>query len=475
MIRGEDFPDGMSAVMIKEMRQSLRSRSFTLTFACYHILLIAILLISFSTEAMSQAIIFTAALPMLIIPALHAGDAINSEIRQNTLPMLFLTRLTSWRIVTGKWLSASLVGVLFLTSSLPYAVARYFIAKGNFLEDVLILILFCLLGAVMAATNLCLGSAHPNFASGSMLKRPRGGGILILILMFIFGPMLLSGFVMRGMMRGGGGFSSGSGLESGLVWGALLTAPIVIFLMLKLATAGMAPSSENHVRGRRLCVLAALICCAIGDGFFPILAMVWGLVLLVDLFAPEGRNAEAVRPLTRSWLRGAQELYFAPRLFSAFCFHLVGIVSLGFAYRADLPMEPLCALGLILLIGEILSLVLRQIGAAPVIVLVCMMFYSFLAVADSDYRPAMLWVPLILAPLGMILHFAYRQHVILLFLLAEFLLFIACLVMKLNPFERDVVGGCHVMGLVAMIPFFVLLGQSGANHLDFVRRFRRDP
>ncbi len=471
MIRGEDFPDGMSAIMIKEMRQSLRSRSFTLTFACYHILLIALLLISFSAEGMSQAIVWCAALPMLIIPALHAGDAINSEIRRNTLPMLFLTRLTSWRIVSGKWLSASLVGVLFLSSSLPYAVARYFIAKGNFLEDVLSLVLFCLLGAVMAAINLCLGSAHPNFAGRGMPKNPRGGGIVILVLMFLFGSQLI-GVLFYGIMRGSSrGFGSGS-LDFNFVLAAVISAALIIVLMLSLATAGMAPSSENHARWRRGCVLAAMALCVFSKGFYGLLGLLWGLVFLVDIFAVEGRNPEAVRPLARGWLSDVQALYFGPRIFSSLSFHAVALMCLLLAVKADLPGAPLAAVLGILGVGAFLGFVFRQIAVVPVLVLLVIAWVFTCCCVERDVARMLLWVPIVLAPLGILLHFAYRQHIILLFLLAEFLLFVACVVLRLNPFDGDTHIPSHIFGSLAMIPLAILFCYSGENHRSALASIR---
>ena len=471
MIRSEDFPDGMSAIMIKEMRQSLRSRSFTLTFACYHILLIALLLISFSAEGMSQAIIFTAALPMLIIPALHAGDAINSEIRRNTLPMLFLTRLTSWRIVSGKWLSASLVGVLFLSSSLPYAVARYFIAKGNFLEDVLILILFCLLGAVMAAINLCLGSAHPNFAGRGMPKNPRGGGIVILVLMFLFGSQFI-GALVYGLSRGSGrGFSSLS-LDAAMVLSSFISAALIIVLMLSLATAGMAPSSENHARWRRGCVLVAMALCVFSKGFYGLLAMIWGLVFLVDIFAVEGRNPEAVRPLARGWLSDVQALYFGPRIFSSLSFHAVALISLLLAVKADLPGAPLAAVLGILGVGAFLGFVFRQIAVVPVLVLLVIAWIFTCCFVERDVAKMLLWVPIVLGPLGILLHFAYRQHIILLFLLVEFLMLVVCVVTRLNPFDGDTHIPSHIFGSLAMIPLAILFCYSGENHRSALEGIR---
>ncbi|MEN9358657.1 MAG: hypothetical protein RL095_192 [Verrucomicrobiota bacterium] len=460
MFLAQDFPDRLPAVMIKEMRQSLRSRSFTLTFATYHILLIVLLLISFSTKEMSQAIIFCAALPMLIIPALHAGDAINSELRENTLQMLFLTRLDSWRIVTGKWLSASLVGVLFLTSALPYAVARYFIAKGNFLEDVLLLCLLCLLGSVMAAFNLCMGNSHPNFAGGNLIKKPRGSGLIFLVLMFIFGPILLSGLISYRRFAHGG--HAGFSWDAEMLMAAVVSAPLVIFLMLKLAAAGMAPASENHVRGRRICVFLGLVAFAVNGGFSPLLALIWSLVLIVDLFAPEGRSVEAVRPLTLGRLQSIQQLFFAPRLFSALSFHFVCLISLMLVQRFSWP-DFLIPLG-VLLFGTFLGFVFRSSGSLFVLCILAGAYLMMLFAVSNHAARVLLWVPIILAPLGVILHFAYRQHVILILILAECLFGIFCIVTRVNPFESGTHVIVHFLGFLGMIPLAVLAKWSGDNH-----------
>ena len=70
-------------------------------------------------------------LPVLVVLPLNGLGAINGEIKANTLELIFLTRLTAFRIVVGKWLAIFVQCLLFICAVLPYLVLRYFIGGIN--------------------------------------------------------------------------------------------------------------------------------------------------------------------------------------------------------------------------------------------------------------------------------------------------------------------------------------------------------
>ncbi len=318
----DEIPEHLSPLLVKEIRQSLRTRAFTLSFAGYHVLMLAILLTygSFDGTAKDSAILlFAAAFPMIFIPAVRAGDALNSEIRGKTMEMLYLSRLDAWRIVWGKWVGSIVLIFLFFSSSLPYVVARYFISRGNFLNDLILMTALAAAASVLSAMTLCISSALPKIPFASAFRGLLGLGCAIggTIWLFIMASALL--FEERV-------FGSSNTLT--IVLAIALQAPAVVFLMLSLSASGIAPESENHARSRRLCILASLILGCLAFSFndkpvqFFITFLIWITVFVVDAFAPEGHNPTAFRSLWKGRLSASQRLFLAPNSQSSTIFHL---------------------------------------------------------------------------------------------------------------------------------------------------------
>ncbi len=65
------------------------------------------------------------ALPLVLILPWTGLGAISGEHRANTLDLMFLTRLSAWRILLGKWIAIVAQAVLLLAAVLPYVVLRY--------------------------------------------------------------------------------------------------------------------------------------------------------------------------------------------------------------------------------------------------------------------------------------------------------------------------------------------------------------
>lgn len=128
-----DFPDRLSPMLVKELRQGLRTKAFTGTFLFLQITVGLFVLMQFGStdhgragEAMSRIIFAFFSVAVLVIQPMRGLAAVSSEIKENTLDLMVLTRLSSWKILLGKW--ASLVGqsALLYITLLPYLVIRYF-------------------------------------------------------------------------------------------------------------------------------------------------------------------------------------------------------------------------------------------------------------------------------------------------------------------------------------------------------------
>ena len=113
--RVNDFPDKLSPMLVKELRQGLRTHTFVILFLALQGLLALVLLTagpiaaaedssSGSTGGIVSQIVFCIyALGVLLIQPLRGISAVATEIKQNTIELMVLTRLSSWRIVWGKW------------------------------------------------------------------------------------------------------------------------------------------------------------------------------------------------------------------------------------------------------------------------------------------------------------------------------------------------------------------------------------
>ena len=115
--RVNDFPDRLSPMLVKELRQGLRTNTFVILFLVLQGLLATILLITTPVaasegsasgtigEVVSKIVFCIYALGILVVQPLRGISAVATEIKQNTIDLMVLTRLSAWRIVYGKWLS----------------------------------------------------------------------------------------------------------------------------------------------------------------------------------------------------------------------------------------------------------------------------------------------------------------------------------------------------------------------------------
>jgi len=261
-----DFPDRLSPMVVKELRQGMRTRAFAIVMLTLHLVLVLLTLLgggggnSEIAHAWFDGIV---TLVLCIILPLRGFSAVADEIRAGTLDMLALTRLSPWRIVFGKWLSIAAQSLLIALSILPYVVARYVHGGLDLFGEMLALGGKTLAGLVLAAFIVAL-STQRNFW---------------LRLLVVGLPMLMGGCGMMSymMMSRVGGMSPGTRLSiSGSfsaftadgVTGVLLVlayAVWAVFYFLSLAATRIAPAASLLSVPKRLVHLAALaVACVIG-------------------------------------------------------------------------------------------------------------------------------------------------------------------------------------------------------------------
>ena len=275
-----DFSDKLSPMLVKELRQGMRARSFMMLFLIFQGLLAFILLSAGAASGADNAgsfasgIIFTLfAGAALMIQPMRGVNALSSEITGNTIEMMVLTRLSAWRIVFGKWIAIVSQTALILITIIPYLILRYFFGGMILIGEMVFLTLMFLTS--MALTAVMVGLS----ANSTKIVR------VLPILGFV---MLLQAVPMF-MFRGGGftnfmSFCSLSDWESRIAIASYLCF-IAYFgwCALSHGTSVIAPVAENHSTIRRLVALGLVILTvAIGfhDAVDPrILPVVLGIIL----------------------------------------------------------------------------------------------------------------------------------------------------------------------------------------------------
>jgi ABC-type transport system involved in multi-copper enzyme maturation permease subunit len=259
-----DFGDWIGPMLVKELRQGLKSRAFGLSFVLLQAALVLLITFSvleyrnnpdaFKTQELSAYFWLVITVMLLVITPLRAFNDLAGERKANTLELLYMSGLTSWRIAVGKWSSLVFQSWLFVLALLPYAVLRYYFGSVQLAEEGLALVWMLLASALFTALGLAV-SGLPN---GVRLLCTGGVCILFLPLLIGVGSIVGGGARLFGVSSPFGTLDYASG--AGLVLNVLL----LIVAALCVAASTIAPPAENQqgrLRGLLVCgmVFAAVL------------------------------------------------------------------------------------------------------------------------------------------------------------------------------------------------------------------------
>lgn len=272
--------DALSPMLLKELRQGLKSRAFYFAFLLMQGLMVFCVLMYLSAlEADRNAGGFTAMFwtcigaTLVVITPLRALGALQQEIRGNTLELIFLTRLSAWRIVAGKWLALYSQALLLAAAALPYLLLRYFLGGINIADDLLVLFWLLVGSAVLTAAGVC-------FSTFALWLR-----IAVVVGMFVLPTMIgsVAAFTLLSSGTAAAGAVTTVAPAAVLVVSAVRSA-LVAALLLVWGASRIAPPAENHSRWKRLLTLAvtALLAAAAWapNAEYEVLA---GLIILVPM------------------------------------------------------------------------------------------------------------------------------------------------------------------------------------------------
>lgn len=247
-----DFPDRLSPMLVKELRQGLRTSLFTSSFILLQVFMVFTVFIGAAAEGDSSAVSgffwFFLITALLVAMPIRGFNALSSELQLNTMDLIQLTRLSAWRITLGKWAALMSQTTLLVISILPYLVMRYFFGGIDMIQEFLILFFAFFVSALLTALTVGF-SAFKSVLLRAFILGSAG--------LFAFSMVMTLSFA--GITGGRGIFPSGS-ITSADFWWNIATAVIggfyAIYFLLDLGASQIAPQAENHASRKRLITIA---------------------------------------------------------------------------------------------------------------------------------------------------------------------------------------------------------------------------
>jgi hypothetical protein len=249
-----DFGDRFSPIVVKELRQGLRTRFFTAALLLFHtviILLLASVLLDAPVQTVNGIFWGIAGLMLLVVLPLRAFNELNAESSDGTLDMLTLTSIPSFRILSGKWVALFSQSLLVAGSLLPYMVARYFFGGVEILREVAALIVLVLASGIITAALLAFSSQKSvllriALAVGVGFAATPLGLFTAFLVVSNEGDSLIREFLTLAAWE-----------KWSICSGIVALACYIIWFFLALGASRIAPPSENQSTRKRVIVLAA--------------------------------------------------------------------------------------------------------------------------------------------------------------------------------------------------------------------------
>ena len=169
----ERWTDRFNPVLVKEVRQALRSRGFTASFlltlgGCW---CLSLALVGMEGDALQQgdsgpeffrAYLFALLIPLCFIVPMGLFGSVIAEFRDQTFEVLATSRLTPQQIVVGKLQGAGVSMAAYLSAMAPFLCFTYLL-RGLDLPVIAIgLLVACLASLVVSLGALALGALVKN-------------------------------------------------------------------------------------------------------------------------------------------------------------------------------------------------------------------------------------------------------------------------------------------------------------------------
>src|SRR4051794_24473523 len=214
-----DFPAWLPPMLIKELRQGLRTRGFVGALLIFQVVMLLLMLTALGNQAgatagsrsvgsaLSLGFFWSLmSVMLLLVTPSRALGGLQLEVESRTLDLLMLTRLNAWGIVLGKWISLLAQAALLLVAMLPYLVVRYFTDNADIITD---------LGRCVGMLGICAVLTSAGLWASGIAKVMR---VLLVIL-------LVGGFQFIGGLLGTRYFGASRSVFGGATGFNLLDSP----------------------------------------------------------------------------------------------------------------------------------------------------------------------------------------------------------------------------------------------------------
>ncbi|HWB06000.1 MAG TPA: hypothetical protein VG796_23460 [Verrucomicrobiales bacterium] len=245
-----DFSDRFSPMLVKELRQGLKSPVFVWGLIVMQMVLAVMAVVTMDAgESRETAIAFwwpVAGIICILLP-MRVANALRDEMSGNTMDTLVLTQLSAWRITLGKWLATGALQILVAVTVLPYLILRYFAGGVNLPVEMACMGVFVVFGLLITAIMLGLSWFRYFLIRAAVMLAIVFGAVMGcsgLLYMIVRINRYLPDLLKTGWPA--------------LAW-ILMMAAWVGFFFLDLGVAQIAPVSENRATRRRLAVLLLLV------------------------------------------------------------------------------------------------------------------------------------------------------------------------------------------------------------------------
>ncbi len=250
-----DFSDRLSPMVVKEMRQGLRTRFFTAALIVFHFMM-GCLMLAYLTDLNADNAnevfwVVTIVALLGVMPA-QAFNALNGEARDGTLDMLRLTGTSSFRIVWGKWFTIYSQILLIAGSLMPYLIARYFMGNAEIVPEMIGLVLLAAVAAMISAGVVAFSSQASLWVR--LLSNAALGGAAFIAGLFVFylcdgsgGQQMLSAWLNLDLWE-----------QSLFVLSIPAGSAYGVYLFITLGASRIADAAEEHSSQKRAVALIVM-------------------------------------------------------------------------------------------------------------------------------------------------------------------------------------------------------------------------
>ncbi|TLD68703.1 hypothetical protein FEM03_21210 [Phragmitibacter flavus] len=238
-VRGEDFGDWLSPVLVKEFRQGLRGHWFAWVFVW--VSLSMAFLVGFRGlvgEEMRARLDWAYWLNMGLVlhgaPLVKGMLAIDEDLDESRLPLLRMAGYSADWLLGCKWVSMMVQAVLLGSAMLPYALARYYTGGVDLVKELM------MMGWMVFGVAAVAGVAN------WMMTMTVSGRVVMGVLLLIFVP-LFEGLLMltvNALMAGTGG---GAGLWEFLAYVAMWLVGIGVLFVFCMSVGAAKYDSNLRV------------------------------------------------------------------------------------------------------------------------------------------------------------------------------------------------------------------------------------